>query len=72
MKSGNQYLFTIMCTATHFPEAGLLRNIKAPKIVGELVKLFTFVGLPCTVQSDQGSNFMFGLVQQTMYQLGVK
>jgi len=32
----------------------------------------TFVGLPCTIQSDQGSNFVLGPMQQAMYQLGVK
>ena len=66
-KSGNQYLLTIMCKATRF-----LRNIKAPKIVNALVKFFTLVGLPRSVQSDQGSNFLSGLMQQAMYQLGVK
>ena len=71
-KTGNKYLLTIMCKATRFPEAVPLRNIKAPKIVDSLIKFFTFVGLPRSVQSDQGSNFMSGLMQQAMYQLGVK
>ena len=71
-KSGNQYLLTIMCKATRFPEAVPLRSIKAPKIVNALVRFFTLVGLPRSVQSDQGSNFMSGLMQQAMYQLGVK
>ena len=37
-----------------------------------LVKFFTFVGLPKVVQSDQGSNFMCGLFQQVMFQLGIR
>ena len=32
-KSGNQYLLTIMCTSTRFPEAVPLRNIKAKTII---------------------------------------
>uniref|UniRef100_A0A8W8M3J6 Uncharacterized protein n=1 Tax=Magallana gigas TaxID=29159 RepID=A0A8W8M3J6_MAGGI len=32
-RSGNQYLLTIMCTSTRFPEAIPLRNIKAKTIV---------------------------------------
>ena len=71
-KAGNKYLLTIMCRATQFLEAVPLCTIKAPKIVDSLVKFFTFVGLPRSVQSDQGSNFMSGLMQQTMYQLGVR
>jgi len=61
-KSGNQYLLTIMCQFTRFPEAIPLRNIKACKIVDSLIKFF-FMGLPVSVQSDQGSNFMSALMQ---------
>lgn len=69
-KAGNQYLLTIMCTLTHFPEAVLLRNIKAKTIVKALVKFFTLFGLPQVIQSDQGSNFMSGIFQQVLHQLG--
>ena len=31
-KSGNQYMLTIMCTSTRFPEAIPLKSITAPKI----------------------------------------
>jgi len=71
-KSGNQYLLTIMCQFTRFPEAIPLRNIKARKIVDSLIKFFTFVGSPVSLQSDQGSNFMSTLMQQVMHELGVK
>ena len=71
-KSGNEYLLTIMCTSTRFPEAIPLRNIKTKSIVKALIKFFTFVGLPKSVQSDQGSNFMSGIFQQVMHELGIK
>ena len=71
-KSGNEYLLTIMCTSTRFPEAIPLRNIKTKSIVKALIKFFTFVGLPKSVQSDQGSNFMSGIFQQVMHVLGIK
>ena len=54
--SGNEYLLTIMCASTRFPEAIPLRNIKTKTIVKALIKFFTFVGLPKSVQSDQGSS----------------
>ena len=69
-KSGNEYLLTIMCTSTRFPEAIPLRNIKTKSIVKALIKFFTFVGLPKSVQSDQGSNFMSGIFQQVMHESG--
>ena len=71
-KSGNEYLLTIMCAPTRFPEAIPLRNIKTKTIVKALVKFFTFVGLPKSVQSDQGSNFMSGIFQQVMHELGIE
>ena len=58
-KSGNRYLLTVMCASTRFPEAISLRNI----IAKTLIKFFTLVVLPKSIQSDQGSNFMSGLFQ---------
>ena len=37
-----------------------------------LVKVFIFVGLPKSVQSDQGSDFMSGVFQQVMHELEIK
>ena len=71
-KSRNQYLLTIMCASTRFPEAIPLTNITAPKISKALVNFFTLVDLPKEIQSDQGSNFMSGLLQQVVFQLGAK
>ena len=71
-KSGNQYMLTIMCTSTRFPEAIPLRNIKTRTIVKALIKFFTFVGLPRSVQSDQGSNFMSGISKQVMQELNIQ
>ena len=36
-KSGNQYLLTIMCASTRFPEAVSLRNIKTKTIFDALI-----------------------------------
>ena len=71
-KSGNEYILSIMCTATRFPEAIPLRKISAPNIVKALIKFFTLFGLPKYIQSDQGTNFMSKIFQQVTYQLGIK
>ncbi|XP_077977779.1 uncharacterized protein LOC144433347 [Glandiceps talaboti] len=71
-KSGNEYLLTIMCASTRFPEDIPLRSINAQRIVKALTKFFTLVGLPKSVQSDQGSNFMSNLFQQVLHQLGIE
>ena len=71
-RSGNQYLLTIMCASTRFPEAIPLRNIKTKSIVKALTKFFSLFGLPKSIQSDQGSNFMSGVFQQVIPELGIK
>lgn len=69
--AGNEYLLTVMCAATRFPEAIPLRNIKTQTVVKALVKFFTQYGLPKSVQSDQGSNFTARLFDQVMTELGI-
>ena len=71
-KAGNQYLLTMMCASTRFPEAIPLRRITAQNVSKALVKFFTMVGLPKCVQSDQGSNFTSKVFRQVMEQLGVQ
>ena len=70
-KSGHQYLLTIMCSSTRFPEAIPLRSITSRAILRELVKFFTVFGLPKEIQSDQGSSFMSNVFQQLIHELGV-
>jgi len=55
--------------STCFPEAVPLTNIKAQNIVKVLMRFFTFVGLPRSIQSDQGSNFTSSIFQQVICQI---
>ena len=71
-KSGYQYLLTIMCTATRFPEAVPLRKITARIVSRALLKFFSFVGLPKIVQSDQGTNFTSRIFSQVLKSLQIK
>ena len=61
-----------MCASTRFPEAIPLRNIKTKTIVDALIKFFLLFGLPKSIQSDQGSNFMSGIFQQVMHELKIR
>ena len=70
-KAGNQFLLTVMCVTTRFPEAIPLRRITAPAITKALTKFFTTFGLPKTVQTDQGTNFLSRTFKQTLQSLGV-
>ncbi|KAL2102544.1 hypothetical protein ACEWY4_001712 [Coilia grayii] len=71
-KTGNQYLLTIMCSLTRFPEAIPLRKITAPVVVKALLNFFSMFGLPKMVQTDQGTNFMSKVFKQVMQQLAIQ
>ena len=71
-KTGKEYLLTIMCTLTRFPEAIPLGRITAPAVIKALVGFFSHFGLPKIVQTDQGTNFMSKMFKQAMQQLGIK
>lgn len=61
---GNKYILTICNYATRYPEAVSLPTIEAERIAKELVKLFSRVGIPDEILTDQGTNFMSALLQE--------
>lgn len=70
--SGKQYLLTIMCAATRFPEAVPLHKITAKSVAKALTTFFSVFGLPKVMQTDQGSNFQSKLFKQVASTLGIK
>ena len=71
-KKGCEYILTIICSSTRYPEAIPLRSIKAKPVVEALTAFFTRCGLPKIVQSDQGSNFTSKMFKEQLSALGVK
>lgn len=69
---GHQYVLTVMCLTTRFPEAIPLRKVTAPIIARALTKYFTMVGLPREIQSDRGTNFTSKLFRQVAQLLDIK
>ena len=56
-RSGNWYVLVLCNYTTQYPEAVPLQNIDAEMIAEELVKVFTRVGIPREMLTDQGANF---------------
>ena len=52
-KSGHKYILVIVDYATRYPEAIPLRDIEAHHIADELIKLFSRVGIPQEILTDQ-------------------
>lgn len=70
-KAGHQYLLTIMCVSSRFPEAIPLRTTTAPAVIKALVKFFSMFGLPKVVQTDQGTNLKSKVFAHALKTLGI-
>uniref|UniRef100_A0A9J8A7G0 Gypsy retrotransposon integrase-like protein 1 n=1 Tax=Cyprinus carpio carpio TaxID=630221 RepID=A0A9J8A7G0_CYPCA len=71
-KTGHAYLLTVMCQSTRYPAAYPLRSITTKSILKALTSFMSVFGIPKTIQSDQGSNFMSRQFSKVMQQLKVK
>ncbi|KAL5516825.1 hypothetical protein EMCRGX_G002246 [Ephydatia muelleri] len=71
-KAGHRYILVLCDYATRYPEAIALRSIDAEHIAEELIKLFSRVGVPKEILTDQGSNFTSQLLAELYRLLGVK
>ncbi len=70
-REGHQYILSLMCAATRFPEAVPLRNLKAKTVVKELIKFCSLFGLPRVIQTDRGTNFTSKVFKQVLDDLTV-
>ena len=62
--SGNPYVLVICDYATRYPEAIPLCTIDTENIAEELIQLFSRVGVPEELLTDQGSNFTSQLLKE--------
>ena len=68
---GHRYLLVVQDYFTKWADATPLRNQTAATITQELTKLFSVMGLPEILHSDQGRNFESTLLRQTLESFGV-
>uniref|UniRef100_A0A8C1PVR7 Integrase catalytic domain-containing protein n=1 Tax=Cyprinus carpio TaxID=7962 RepID=A0A8C1PVR7_CYPCA len=71
-KTGNRYMLVITDYATRYPEVFPLKSIKARVVASALIQLFSRVGFPKSIVTDQGSNFMSELLKQVYKLFGIK
>lgn len=69
--AGHRYILVICDYATRYPEAFPLRTITTPKVVHALIQLFSRVGIPDEIITDQGINFTSHLMNQLHRLLGI-
>ena len=69
---GNRYILTMIDYATRYPEAAALKSVEAETVAEALVTMFTRVGIPQEVLSDQGTQFMSGVMKEVGRLLSLK
>ena len=70
--AGHKYILPVIDWATGFPEAVPLKTIDSISIAEALLTVFSGVGIPNSIMSDQGSNFTSQLLGELHKPLGVK
>ena len=68
-RSGKRFVLMVCDYATRYPEAVPLRSTDAEHIAEELVQIFSRVGVPEEILTDQGSNFMLQLLAEVIQAL---
>ncbi|XP_069370624.1 uncharacterized protein [Paralichthys olivaceus] len=71
-RAGHRYILVICDYATRYPEAFPLRNTKARQVANCLIQLFSRVGIPKEVLTDQGTNFTSKSLKQVYSMLGIR
>lgn len=71
-RTGNRFMLVVTDYATRYPEVFSLKSIKAKYVATCLVQLFSRVGFPCEILTDQGTNFMSTLLKQVYKLLGIR
>ena len=70
--SGHRYILVILDYATRYPEAIPLRSATGRTVAREMFLLFSRVGLPEEILTDQGSCFMSGVMKRLCQSLKVR
>ncbi|KAG6930496.1 hypothetical protein G0U57_003644, partial [Chelydra serpentina] len=71
-RSGKKYILVVVDFATRYPEAVPLSSIEADTVADALLTIFSRVGFPKEVLTDQGSNFMSALLRCLWEKCGVR
>ena len=69
---GHRYILTVVDYATRYPEAIALKRIDTSTIAEALVSIFSRVGIPTEILSDQGTQFTSNLMKEVSRLLSIK
>ncbi|XP_021347442.1 uncharacterized protein LOC110446564 [Mizuhopecten yessoensis] len=69
---GNRYILTVVDYATRYPEAVPLKGIETERVAEALVDIFSRVGVPAEMLTDQGAQFTSGLMKEVNRLLSIR
>ena len=69
---GNKYIITALCLASKYPEAVPVPDITSKSVVEALLQIFSRMGFPKEIQTDQGKSFMSVLTTEFLERFGIK
>ena len=68
----NRFILTVVDYATRYPEAAALPSVDAQHVAEEVYKIYSRVGIPEEILSDQGPQFMSKLMAEVSRLLSVR
>ena len=71
-EAGHQYILTLVSYATRYPEAVPLKKITTEAVAEALLDIYSRVGIPEEVLTDQGTQFMSECMQEVSRLLSIK
>lgn len=71
-EEGHSYILTMVDYATRYPEAVALKNSSAEEVAEALLSIFSRVGVPHEILTDQGRQFTGNYLKELMKLLEVK
>ena len=69
--SGNRYILTVVDYATRYPEAVALPSIESERVAECLLNIYTRVGIPREILTDQGTQFVSEMMAEVSRLLSV-
>ena len=71
-KGGHRYLLTCVCMASKCPEALPIRSMTANAVAQGMLEIFSRVGIPLRLLSDQGSQFVGKVISKLCKSLQIE
>ncbi|XP_069138852.1 uncharacterized protein [Argopecten irradians] len=69
---GNRFILTVVDYATQYPESVALPGIETERVAEALVDIYSRVGIPREVLTDQGSQFTSDLIKEVSRLLSIR